>query len=109
DLVGDIRAQNQPGTTRDVYPNWCMPLCDSAGLPVLIEQLAHNALFRTIAATSKRPSYKMSPHSAARMPSETIAGKVIFTQERGRARLRLTTGTGGAGSGTADSLLTSSS
>ena len=56
DLVGDIRAQNQPGTTRDVYPNWCMPLCDSAGQPVLIEQLAHNALFRTIAATSKRPS-----------------------------------------------------
>ena len=56
DLVGDIRAQNQPGTTRDVYPNWCMPLCDSAGQPVLIEELAHNALFRTIAATSKRPS-----------------------------------------------------
>lgn len=54
DMVGDIRAQNQPGTTNDLYPNWCIPLCDSSGQPVLIEQLADNPLFRTIAATSKR-------------------------------------------------------
>ena len=54
DMVGDIRAQNQPGTTSDLYPNWCIPLCDSAGKPVLIEDLAKNSLFKAIAATSKR-------------------------------------------------------
>ncbi|GJN41961.1 4-alpha-glucanotransferase [Corynebacterium ammoniagenes] len=54
DMVGDIRAQNQPGTTSDLYPNWCIPLCDSEGHPVLIEQLANNALFQAITATSKR-------------------------------------------------------
>lgn len=54
DMVGDIRAQNQPGTTNDLYPNWCIPLCDSEGKPVLIEQLSKNPLFKAIAATSKR-------------------------------------------------------
>lgn len=55
DMVGDIRAQNQPGTTKEVYPNWCIPLCDSNGTPVLIEQLASLPLFKAIAAASKRP------------------------------------------------------
>lgn len=43
DLVGDVRAQNQPGTHRE-YPNWCVPLCDAAGDPVLIEELPSAAL-----------------------------------------------------------------
>ncbi|MGD7002873.1 4-alpha-glucanotransferase [Corynebacterium halotolerans] len=55
DMVGDKRAQNQPGTTRDLYPNWCVPLCDGDGRPVLIEELADNELFHRIAAASKRP------------------------------------------------------
>lgn len=54
DMVGDMRAQNQPGTTRDQYPNWCIPLCDSAGSPVLIEDLAGVELFSRIAEASKR-------------------------------------------------------
>ncbi|MEJ5928945.1 4-alpha-glucanotransferase [Corynebacterium sp. H128] len=54
DMVGDIRAQNQPGTSRDMYPNWCVPLCDSAGKPVLIEDLAKQPLFKRIAAASQR-------------------------------------------------------
>lgn len=39
DVTGDLRAQNQPGTTQDLYRNWCIPLCDSEGRPVLIEDL----------------------------------------------------------------------
>ena len=31
DMVGDLRAQNQPGTTQDRYPNWRVPLCDHEG------------------------------------------------------------------------------
>lgn len=54
DMVGDIRAQNQPGTTRDMYPNWCVPLCDTAGEPVLIEDLAAHPLLKQVAAASKR-------------------------------------------------------
>ena len=42
DAVGERRMQNQPGTG-DEYPNWRVPLADSAGNPVLIEQLPDNA------------------------------------------------------------------
>ncbi|QGU05204.1 4-alpha-glucanotransferase [Corynebacterium comes] len=54
DMVGDVRAQNQPGTTRDQYPNWCIPLCDGDGAPVLIEDLAGVDLFHRIAEASRR-------------------------------------------------------
>ena len=54
DMVGDVRAQNQPGTTKDQYPNWCIPLCDAAGTPVLIEDLAGVELFHRIAKASER-------------------------------------------------------
>ena len=36
DLVGERRTQNQPGT-KDEYPNWRVPLADSEGEPVFIE------------------------------------------------------------------------
>jgi 4-alpha-glucanotransferase len=38
DAVGDRRTQNIPGTF-DQYPNWRIPLCDSEGASVLIEDL----------------------------------------------------------------------
>lgn len=38
DLVGDTRAQNQPGTFRE-YPNWQIPTCRADGVPLLIEDL----------------------------------------------------------------------
>lgn len=38
DVVGDRRAQNQPGTDQE-YPNWRVPLTDAAGTPVLVEDL----------------------------------------------------------------------
>lgn len=39
DVVGDRRAQNQPGTDQE-YPNWRVPLTDGSGHPMLIEDLA---------------------------------------------------------------------
>ena len=39
DAVGDVRPQNMPGTVGDQYPNWCVPLCDSDGEEVAIEDL----------------------------------------------------------------------
>jgi 4-alpha-glucanotransferase len=50
DAVGDRRTQNVPGTS-DEYPNWQIPLCNSAGEPVLIEDLAALPLVHTIAST----------------------------------------------------------
>jgi 4-alpha-glucanotransferase len=38
DLVGDRRAQNQPGTDQE-YPNWRVPITDGTGRPVLLEEL----------------------------------------------------------------------
>src|SRR5262249_12977421 len=39
DAVGERRPQNMPGTTTQ-YPNWCVPLGDGDGRPVLLEDLA---------------------------------------------------------------------
>ncbi|MCH9666305.1 MAG: 4-alpha-glucanotransferase [Actinomycetia bacterium] len=38
DAVGEVRTQNQPGTT-DEYPNWRVPLGDPDGRQVLLEEL----------------------------------------------------------------------
>lgn len=38
DLIGDIRAQNQPGTDQE-YPNWRIPTCHPDGSAFLLEQL----------------------------------------------------------------------
>jgi len=38
DIVGDVRAMNQPGTS-DAYPNWKVPLADGDGAPVLLDDL----------------------------------------------------------------------
>ncbi|MHB1163665.1 MAG: 4-alpha-glucanotransferase [Candidatus Nanopelagicales bacterium] len=36
DVMGDRRAQNQPGTDQE-YPNWRVPMTDAQGNPVLLE------------------------------------------------------------------------
>ncbi|WP_027011772.1 4-alpha-glucanotransferase [Corynebacterium freiburgense] len=54
DMVGDIRAQNQPGTSNDQYPNWCIPLCDIHGKPVLLEDLEQHPAFQKIAEAGRR-------------------------------------------------------
>ncbi|WP_439098972.1 4-alpha-glucanotransferase [Corynebacterium heidelbergense] len=48
DLVGDVRAQNQPGTSGDTYENWRVPLCDSSGRPILAEDATSGALAQAI-------------------------------------------------------------
>jgi 4-alpha-glucanotransferase len=54
DAVGDRRAQNQPGTDKE-YPNWRVPLTDSQGRAVLIEDLPDLPLLqRLVAAVSGR-------------------------------------------------------
>lgn len=54
DMVGDRRAQNQPGTTNDLYPNWCVPLCDAEGTPLYISQLPELELYQQVAEAAKR-------------------------------------------------------
>jgi 4-alpha-glucanotransferase len=48
DAVGDRRPVNFPGTI-DEYPNWRLPLTDSEGKPVLLEDLAADPLVRELA------------------------------------------------------------
>ena len=48
DAVGERRTQNQPGTDQE-YPNWKIPLGDSLGKTVLIEDLFINAKLFSIA------------------------------------------------------------
>jgi len=43
DVVGDRRAQNQPGTDQE-YPNWRIPVTDSQGRPVLVEDLVQGSV-----------------------------------------------------------------
>ncbi len=51
DVVGDRRTQNVPGTT-DEYPNWRVPLCDSEGKAVLLEDLTEFELVRTVVSVA---------------------------------------------------------
>jgi len=48
EAVGETRSQNMPGTC-DEYPNWKLPLCGSDGQPVMLEDLATNALVKAVA------------------------------------------------------------
>ncbi len=48
DVVGDRRAQNQPGTDKE-YPNWRIPLCNSDGRAVLLEDLPKIELVQELA------------------------------------------------------------
>jgi 4-alpha-glucanotransferase len=50
DGIGDRRVQNQPGTTAEQYPNWQVPLADSAGQPVLLEDLEADPRFNGLLA-----------------------------------------------------------
>ena len=45
-MVGDRRTQNQPGTSHDQYPNWCIPLTDAEGKAVLVEDLPRFSGFK---------------------------------------------------------------
>lgn len=53
DGVGDLRTQNQPGTDKE-YPNWRVPLTDSEGRSVLIEDLPDSELLRSLARALSR-------------------------------------------------------
>ena len=48
DLVGDRRTVNQPGTSVE-YPNWRVPVADSTGAPVTLEQIEASPLARRLA------------------------------------------------------------
>lgn len=54
DMVGDRRIQNQPGTTHDQYPNWCVPLTDASGEALLVSDLPGIPLFGAVAEASSR-------------------------------------------------------
>lgn len=47
DAVGERRVQNQPGTENE-YPNWRVPLADSSGTAVVLDDLADNERFRSL-------------------------------------------------------------
>jgi len=47
DGVGERRTQNQPGTDQE-YPNWRIPLCDSEGSPVLLDDLFDHPRMRRL-------------------------------------------------------------
>ena len=66
DAVGDRRPQNLPGTS-DEYPNWQIPLCDAAGRPVLLEDLAARLPLRSAARLVPRAWLTPGRDSAARM------------------------------------------
>jgi len=53
DAVGERRAQNQPGTDTE-YPNWKVPLADSSGRLISVEDLFDSARLRSLVATINR-------------------------------------------------------
>jgi len=63
DAVGERRPQNLPGTITQ-YPNWCVPLADGDGRPVLLEDLPTHPGVRAVAAAVSQPGGR-APGSAA--------------------------------------------
>jgi 4-alpha-glucanotransferase len=55
DVVGDRRAQNQPGTDQE-YPNWRVPMTDGAGHPVLLEELMQGSPLLSAIVETVRPA-----------------------------------------------------
>src|SRR5829696_2396224 len=53
DAVGDLRTQNQPGTT-DEYPNWRVPLCGPDGRKLLLEEVFTDPRAAALAEAMKR-------------------------------------------------------
>jgi 4-alpha-glucanotransferase len=49
DAVGDLRQPNLPGTTEE-YPNWRLPVADTAGRPLLLDQLLADERVQRLAA-----------------------------------------------------------
>jgi 4-alpha-glucanotransferase len=66
DAVGERRPQNLPGTTTQ-YPNWCVPLGDRDGRPVLLEDLATHPGVRAVVAAVSPPRGR-APGSATPAP-----------------------------------------
>jgi 4-alpha-glucanotransferase len=62
DAVGERRPQNLPGTTTQ-YPNWCVPLADGDGRPVLLEDLPTHPGVRAVADAVSQPGGR-APGSA---------------------------------------------
>jgi 4-alpha-glucanotransferase len=50
DLVGEVRQPNLPGTT-DEYPSWRLPIADSDGRPVLLDELLADPRVHRLAAS----------------------------------------------------------
>jgi 4-alpha-glucanotransferase len=53
DAVGDLRQPNLPGTT-DEYPNWRLPIADSDGNPMLLDDLLADPRTSRLAAVLDR-------------------------------------------------------
>ncbi len=53
DVVGDVRAQNQPGTYQE-YPNWQIPITNRNGERVQVEDLPRYELTETVVAAIQR-------------------------------------------------------
>jgi 4-alpha-glucanotransferase len=53
DAVGDVRAQNQPGTT-DEYPNWRVPLADPDGRRLVLEDVFSDPRAAALADVMRR-------------------------------------------------------
>ncbi|MFZ4487298.1 MAG: 4-alpha-glucanotransferase, partial [Candidatus Nanopelagicales bacterium] len=61
DAFGDRRAQNQPGTDQE-YPNWRVPMTDSSGRPVLLDDfLSAPELVEHLTSTVRPPVRRAKP------------------------------------------------
>jgi 4-alpha-glucanotransferase len=67
DAVGERRPQNLPGTITQ-YPNWCVPLGDGDGRPVLLEDLAAHPGVRAVAEAVSR-------HPGGRVPGSAVPAR----------------------------------
>jgi len=85
DAVGDRRTQNIPGTS-DEYPNWRIPLCDSEGSAVLIEDLPDLPLVREVIGAVRRLSGAAVAFLRPQRPDDVVTA---LAEQAGQGRRRV--------------------
>jgi 4-alpha-glucanotransferase len=99
DAVGDRRTQNIPGTC-DEYPNWRIPLCDSEGRAVLIEDLPDLELVTAVVNAARNLARRRVLFPALQRPDHVVAA---FAEQAGQGAGRADAGQ--VGGGVVDGLL----
>ena len=93
DAVGEVRTQNQPGTT-DEYPNWRVPLADPQGQTLLLEDVFTDP--RAAASREAMRVARAAGKQVLRLVEQDLRPSKILTREAFENAIALHAAVGGS-------------